>query len=187
MVQVRGSVLRASVFRGMSVGAVLALAACAQKPLPQHIAPPNPFGYQKVSAVCQTSPVKTAPDGSMSVSMKVRSDDGLCSLRIQQPGGKSYASFGVDPSPTHGKAFLYNYDDSTVVDYTPTTAYAGPDRFVVILIAAPGKPRTHLAVDATVDATGVPVPKPVVPAVTAPTPKSTSHKKTRTRSHSTHH
>nr|WP_147091959.1 hypothetical protein [Swaminathania salitolerans] len=163
MVRLRGSAI--------TLVSALTLAACAQKPVVQRVIPPNPFGYQKVSAVCKTSPVKTAPDGSMSVDMTVRSDDGLCALSVQKPGNTNYRSFGVSPAPAHGKAFLYNYDDHTYVTYTPSTAYAGKDSFTAILIPGGADPRAKLTVNATVDATGVVVaPKPK-PAVVAPAAK----------------
>lgn len=112
--------------RGSAIllGSALILSACAQKPVVQRVIPPNPFGYQKVSGVCKTSPVRTAADGTMTVDMTVRSDDGLCALSVQKPGNTNYVSFGVSPAPDHGKAFLYNYDDHTYVTYTPRTAYA---------------------------------------------------------------
>ncbi|MBS4076453.1 hypothetical protein KGY14_14780 [Ameyamaea chiangmaiensis] len=162
------------------------MAGCAQHPLAPHIAPPNPFGYMKRSAVCDVSPVKAAPDGSLSVSMKVRSDDGLCSVPVQTAKGAAYASFGVTSAPDHGKVFLYNYDDQTWVTYTPTTAYAGTDSFNATLIPGAGDSRVKLRVDATMDAIGVVVPRAVVPAVTAPTAsksatKTTTHRRTATK------
>lgn len=173
--QVRGSV---------ALIGLAALTACAHKAGPVHVAPPDPFGYRKVSAVCQTTPVKSESDGTLSASMKVRSDDGLCFLRLNKPEDAHYASFGVAPPPEHGKAFLYNHDGITILDYTPTTAYAGSDSFTVVLVPGGGKPRKHLKVTATVDATGVVVPKPAVTAPPAPT-KSTSKKSS--KHHSTHH
>ncbi|AQS86777.1 hypothetical protein AA101099_0047 [Neoasaia chiangmaiensis NBRC 101099] len=170
-------------------GSALALAACAQKPVVQRVAPPNPFGYQKKSAVCQTTPIVTAADGSKTVSMTVRSDDGLCALKVQQADNTNYASFGVSPTPQHGKAFLYNYDGATYVNYTPSTAYAGTDSFTAVLIPGGGRPRVKLAVTASVDATGVPVAQPA-PAPAAPAATTTSGKKKSAsavrRKHTTH-
>ncbi|MBS1094905.1 hypothetical protein JK193_09570 [Gluconobacter wancherniae] len=164
---------------GAVFAASLLLSGCAQTPIVQRSVAPNPFGYQKVSTLCHVTPVTTAKDGTMSVSMTVRSDDGLCAISIQQPTGGNYASFGVNPGPVHGKAFLYNYDGHTYVDYTPATAYAGTDTFTADLIPGGGKPRTHLVVNAVVDATGVVVHTPQ-PAVTASKAKE-STKKTTTR------
>ncbi|WP_122050726.1 hypothetical protein [Asaia bogorensis] len=175
MVRLRGSAI--------TLVSALTLAACAQKPVVQRVVPPNPFGYQKVSAVCKTTPVKTAADGSMSVDMTVRSDDGLCALSVQKPGNTNYRSFGVAPAPEHGKAFIYNFDDHTYVTYTPSTAYAGKDSFTAILIPGGTEPRTKLTVNALVDATGVTVaapPAPVLaPAAKKPVAKrSVTHRKT---------
>lgn len=172
--------------RGSAITLVsaLTLAACAQTPIVQRVVPPNPFGYQKVSAVCKTTPVKTAPDGSMSVDMTVRSDDGLCALSVQKPGNTNYRSFGVSPAPEHGKAFMYNFDDHTYITYTPSTAYAGKDSFTAILIPGGTEKRGKLTVNAVVDATGVTVAVPPAPAVVAPAAKkpvakhSTARRKT---------
>nr|WP_294914681.1 hypothetical protein [uncultured Neokomagataea sp.] len=151
---------------GSACAVALLLSGCAQTPLVQRAVAPNPFGYQKVSAVCHVSPVTTGADGSMAVTMAVRSDDGLCALSVQQPGGGNYASFGVNPAPSHGKAFLYNYDGQTYVDYTPATSFVGSDSFTAELIPVSGGKREHLTVKATVDATGVSVTAPVPPSST---------------------
>lgn len=178
-VRLRGSALLFS--------SVLALAGCAQKPVVQRVVPPNPFGYEKTSAVCHSSPVTTAANGTMTVAMSVRSDDGLCALSVQQPGNVNYASFGVMPAPQHGKAFLYNYDNATYVTYTPSTAYAGSDSFTVLLIPGGGKPRTALTVNATVDATGVVIAKPPVHAVAAPSTSKSKKTTTTRRRHTAAH
>jgi len=158
------------------------MAGCAQKPLPQAAPlPPNPFGYLKRAAVCDTTPAVDGPGGRVAT-MKVRSDDGLCSLMVQQPDGTSYASFVLTDAPAHGKAFLYNWNNETVVSYTPTTAYAGADSFTVGLIPGSGRPRQLLRVTATVDATGVRLP---VVAAPPPPPASTSKSKTSTSKHRT--
>ncbi|MEN3167696.1 Ig-like domain-containing protein [Gluconobacter sp. OJB] len=160
---------------GSALAVSLLLSGCAQQPIVQRSVAPNPFGYQRTSAVCHVSAVKKAADGTMSVDMTVRSDDGLCSIAIQKPLGGNYASFGVNPPPSHGKAFLYNYDGKTYVDYTPATAYAGTDSFTAELIPGGGQKREHLTIHATVDATGVVVAKP--PAVVAPAPTKAVTKK----------
>lgn len=153
----------------------LAMAACAQKPVPVAAPPaePDPFGYRKVSAVCKVGPLTGNPGGPISVAMAVRSDDGLCVVPVQQTGGGAYASFLLTTVPQHGKAFIHNYNGQTLVDYTATTAYAGPDAFTVSLVPVGNGPRTSLSVTETVDNTGVPVPA-AAPAV-APAPATTSH------------
>lgn len=158
----------------MSTG--LLMAGCAQRPVPAPVAAiaPDPFGYEKVSAVCTLGPVKSDPSGR-TISISVRSDDGLCAVPVAQPDGTAYASFLLQTLPAHGKAFIHNYNNQTLVDYTPTTAYAGPDSFTVSLVPTGAGQRTLLHVNAMVDATGVARPvAPIVPA--APPPSSTSSK-----------
>ncbi|OUI79795.1 Ig-like domain-containing protein [Acetobacter orientalis] len=157
--------------RGIAVLALTGgmLAGCATTKGPVQTGTPNPFGYMKKSAVCTTTPIKTGADGQLSTTMTVRSDDGLCELKLAQGSGKAYASFGVSPAPEHGKAFLYNLDNDTHLTYTPTMGYTGNDSFSVTLIPGDGSARKRLNVTAQVDATGVVLPKPIVPAVTAPT------------------
>jgi len=176
---------RGTVRTAAGLATLAILAGCAQKPIIQHVAPPNPFGNVKASAVCRTSPITTDKSGVMQVAMTVRSDDGTCALAIQQPGGGNYTTFGVDPAPAHGKAFFYNYDGQTYVTYTPSLAYAGPDAFTAVLIEGAGKPRLRLHVTATDDATGVVLPKPpAVAAPAAPTPKTKV--KTKASTHTRH-
>lgn len=171
--------------RGIAVLALTGgmLAGCATTGGPVITGSPNPFGYMKKAAVCQTTPLKKGADGSLSTTMTVRSDDGLCELKVSQDSGKAYASFGVSPSPEHGKAFLYNLDNDTHVTYTPTMGYAGQDTFTAILVPGPGVKRTRLTVTAQVDATGVVLPKPPVPAAvdTSKTTSSKAKKTTTTR------
>ena len=175
--------------RGIAVLALTGgmLAGCATTKGPVRAGSPNPFGYMKKSAVCNTTPIKTGADGQLSTTMTVRSDDGLCELKLSQASGKTYVSFGVNPAPEHGKAFLYNLDNDTHLTYTPTMGYTGNDTFSVTLIPGEGAARKRLVVTVQVDATGVVLTKPIVPAVTAPTETkkttttrrkvSTAHKK----------
>ena len=78
---------------------------------------PDPYGYFKRSAVCTVSPVVAGPAGR-SVTMAVRSDDGLCAVAMSQPDGTAYASFLLQDLPAHGKAFIHNYNNQTLIDYT---------------------------------------------------------------------
>lgn len=159
----------------------LLMAGCAHKPLPapQAAIAPDPFGYQPHSAVCTVAPIVAGPTGR-STSMSVRSDDGRCTVAVSQSDGTAYASFLLQTTPAHGKAFIYNYNNQTLVNYTATTAYSGPDAFTVSLIpAAGGARRDTLTVAAAVDATGVPRPVAVVPYVAPPSP--TAHRTTHTR------
>ncbi|CAK7193378.1 hypothetical protein COMNV_01593 [Commensalibacter sp. Nvir] len=123
----------------------------------------NPFKYDKRSAVCTVTPIVKNQDGSLKTEMKVRSDEGQCEFTVETPNPKgAYQSFGVTTLPEHGKTFIYNYDNRTYIRYTPTTAYAGTDQFVAVLISKDDTVKTPLSVSVTVDNTGVPLPKPVV-------------------------
>jgi hypothetical protein len=160
------------------------LAGCAVKPPPAPPVAPNPFGYLKRSAVCTTGPIGKTPEGQ-SVTIKTRSDDGLCGITVSQPGDGAYASFLLTTLPMHGDSFIYNYNKQTYVTYTATTAYAGPDSFTVSLVPGGGKPRSALRVDVSVDATGVALPPP--PVVAKPEPKVTTHHKGRSRTRPVRH
>ena len=155
------------------------IAGCAQKPAPAPVVAgaPDPFGYQKVSAVCTVSPVAAGPAGR-SVTMATRSDDGLCVVPVSQPDGTAYVSFVLQTPPSHGKAFIHNYNNQTLVDYTATTAYAGPDSFTVSLIPGSG-PRVPLEVRVSADATGVARPALAAPAAAAPASRKSPTGKTR--------
>ncbi|GEN62110.1 hypothetical protein [Acetobacter oeni] len=152
------------------------LTGCNHGPLQTGVVgDPDPFGSVRTSAVCQVSKPQPGPTGDLVSSMTVRSDDGRCLLSIAPPEGGTYASFGVSPAPEHGKAFLYILNGKVQVSYTPSMGYAGPDTFTATLIHGPGQKRDRLTVNATVDATGVVMPKPAVaePAKPAAT-KSTA-------------
>ena len=154
------------------------IAGCAHRPAPEPEAAvaPNPFGYLKRSAVCTVAPIVAGPAGR-STSIAVRSDDGLCTVAVSQPDGTAYASFLLQPLPVNGKAFIYNYNNQTLVNYTATTAYSGPDSFTVSLIPTAGGPRQTLLVNAMVDATGVARPAPALVPYVAP-PATGTHKAT---------
>ncbi|MDG6094475.1 hypothetical protein LOC54_04995 [Acetobacter sp. AN02] len=163
------------------------LAGCNQGPIQTGAASdPDPYGYLKTSAVCDVTSPKTDTPDAMNVTMKVRSDDGRCIFRISKPGGGAYASFGVSPSPEHGKPLLYNLSSQTVISYTPTLGYSGTDTFGVTLIPGDGSPRKNMTVTATVDATGVTITRPVVvvPVASEKTvSKTTGRRVTRSRRH----
>lgn len=160
------------------------VAGCATRPAPAPAVAiaPDPFGYQPRSAVCTVSPVVTGPQGR-SVSLSVRSDDGRCAIAVSQQDGTAYASFLMQTTPSHGKAFIYNYNNQTLIDYTASTAYAGPDNFTVSLIPPGGGRRESLQVTASVDATGVSRPVAIVPYVAPPVKGTTRHSTHRTTHH----
>lgn len=158
---------------GGGCAALLLLSGCmAHKVGPQIMVPPDPFGYEKLSALCKLSPLTTDPAGRMNVEMTVGSDEGKCALSVSKGGGGSYVSFGVDPAPEHGKTFLYNYDGRTYINYQPVTAYNGGDSFGVDLIPAHGQSRSHLTVKVNIQVVGAP---PAV-AAKAPDQKETAQK-----------
>ncbi|MCX8667402.1 hypothetical protein J3T99_07240 [Acetobacteraceae bacterium B3987] len=139
------------------VGAtLLALGGCVgqQSKGPDGVAiSPNPFANEKRAAHCEVSPVQTdAATGRMSVSMTVSAGDGgMCPFSISKGGGGSYVSFGLVPPPENGKAFLYNYNGRTYVEYTPAADYKGADAFTVELIPAHAQPRRQLQVRVQVE------------------------------------
>ncbi|GEN61070.1 hypothetical protein ANI02nite_29540 [Acetobacter nitrogenifigens DSM 23921 = NBRC 105050] len=164
------------------------LAGCNQGQLQgPSLSTPDPFGNMKRSAVCQVASPQAGPNGDQTTTMTVRSDDGMCGLTVSQPGGGSYASFGVLPSPEHGKAFLYNHDGLTHITYTPTLGYAGKDTFGVILIPTSdqtgAQKRQKLTITATADATGVVIPTPAVAAPTPSKSKAAPSKRRTTKKH----
>lgn len=157
------------------------LTGCVQRPPPAPL-PPNPYGYLKRSAVCEHPPLRH--DGTnLAASMKTRSDDGLCEVIVSQPTGGAYASFVLSRRPEHGRNLIYNYNGHTYVTYTANTAYAGSDGFTAMLVTGPGAPRTQLAVDVSIDATGVAPPAPPPAAETkpvTPAPGKERHRRRRT-------
>lgn len=162
---------------GGGCAALLLLSGCvaSHKGGPQLVSPPDPFGYEKVSALCKLSPLTTDSSGRMSVEMTVGSDEGKCALSVSKGGGGSYISFGVDQAPEHGKTFLYNYDGRTYINYQPVTAYNGTDSFGVDLIPAHAQPRSHLTVQVKIEVVGKAgeAVKPAVPPVTEPAASTT--------------
>lgn len=143
---------RSTVYFRFSLAGLFLLAGCSAPEVVQQIVPPpNPFAYQKLSSLCEVSPLETAPDGKMSVAMRASSDDGHCAVSVSKGGGGSYVSFGVEPAPEHGKAFLYNYNGRTYVNYTPISTYKGEDKFGVLLIPDKGQQRRWLFVNVKVD------------------------------------
>ncbi|GBQ06033.1 hypothetical protein [Saccharibacter floricola] len=174
----RGSILGA----GTLGAALLSLSGCAQQPvLPQVASAPNPFAYDKISSLCQVAPLQTAPNGALSVDMTVGSGEGACAVSVSKEGGGSYASFGVNAPPEHGKAFLYNYDGRTYIRYTPVTAYDGTDQFGVELISEHAQPRRELTVKVKVEAVGVTAPK-AAPVAAAPSKAAVVPSKQKTSS-----
>lgn len=153
--------------------------------------PPNPFANEKRAAQCEVSPVQTDAEGRMSVTMTVSTGDGgTCPFSISKGGGGSYVSFGVVPSPEYGRAFLYNYNNRTCVQYTPDVDHKGDDAFGVELIPAHAQPRRQLLVRVHVEQPGSVAAAPVAAepekkplAAAAPAGKKVVH---HTRSRAAH-
>ncbi|WP_146046939.1 Ig-like domain-containing protein [Parasaccharibacter apium] len=154
--------------------------------------PPNPFANEKRAAHCEVSPVQTDATGRMSVSMTVSAGDGgTCPFSISKGGGGSYVSFGVVPPPENGRAFLYNYDNRTYVEYTPAADYKGTDGFTVELIPAHAQPRRQLQVRVQVEPAVVaaaPAPseepgKKMAESTEKKTPQAVHHATSRTVHH----
>lgn len=149
--------------------------------------PPNPFANEKRAAHCEVSPLQTDAAGRMSVNMTVTAGDGgVCPFSISKGGGGSYVSFGVVPAPEHGRAFLYNYDNRTYVEYIPAAEYKGDDTFSVELIPAHAQPRRQLHVHVLVEQ-----PAGAAEAAASPEKKSSAaseaEPKSRKPVHAVHH
>lgn len=141
----------------LALGVTGQLAACAQPPpAPTAALPPNPYGYLRPAAVCDTPPVRANAAVPPTIAMTVGNDGGFCAARFAQPnGGGPFASFLVTEPPRHGDPLIYNYNGQTVVTYTPTTGYAGPDAMTVEFVPGPHETRSTLRIAITVHAVGV--------------------------------
>ncbi len=152
------------------------LAGCVHAPPPPAPVAPDPFAYLKRSALCSAGKLAATPEGR-AVSIRTRSDGGLCTVTVSQPEGGAYASFVLSSLPMHGSSLIYNYDKRTHVTYTADIAYAGPDGFAVSLIPGNGRPRSLLRVEVSADASGVPVPPPPTAAPPAQSTKPVTHRR----------
>lgn len=127
-----------------------ALSGCApQAPVETAALPPNPYGYLRPAAVCLTSGKPLPAGGVASTTVAVGNDGGYCALRFAHDGAP-YASFLVTSVPSHGNPLIYNYNNQTVVTYTPVSGYAGPDAMTLEFVPGGGAPRTTLNVAITV-------------------------------------
>ena len=127
-----------------------ALAACAH-PLAEAPAPlpPNPYGYLKPAAVCEASSPVLPASLSGSATMRMSADGGFCALHFSQDGAP-YAAGLVTRVAQHGQTLIYNYNGATVVSYTPTAGYLGPDSVTLELVPGAGRPRATVSVAVTV-------------------------------------
>ena len=130
--------------------ATATLAACAHPAPVVEALPPNPYGYLKPSAVCDTPPVQLPATGSVTATMRLNNDGGFCKLDLAQSSGGPFASFLVTRVPAHGSPLLYNYNGKSRVTYTPTGGYLGPDGMTVEMVPGPGQPRVSIDLSITV-------------------------------------
>ncbi len=143
-------------FQCLAAGALAsALAACAHPVVEQAAAPPpNPYGYLKPAATC-VAPTPALPSGGRgTATMRLSADGGFCAFHFAQEGGIPYAAGLVLHVPQHGQPLIYNYNGATVVSYTPTAGYIGPDSMEIELVPGSGRPRSMLTLSIEVGAAG---------------------------------
>lgn len=128
-----------------------ALAACAH-PAPEAAAalPPNPYGYLKPASVCDAPAPTLSSGGVVGATMRMSADGGFCAAHFSEPGQMPYAAGLVTRIAQHGQTLIYNYNGATVVNYTPTAGYLGPDSVTIELVAGPGQPRSTVNLAITV-------------------------------------
>ncbi|MFX8976553.1 hypothetical protein ABTN19_19390, partial [Acinetobacter baumannii] len=66
-------------------------------------------------------------------------DGGYCAAAFTAQNGQPYDAPLLMLRPRHGSVAVVRYNGKTSVEYIPSPAYAGPDRFTVRLILR-GKP-----------------------------------------------
>lgn len=128
-----------------------ALAGCAHPPIEAAAPlPPNPYGYLKPAAFCEAP---TLPPGShATATMRLSDDGGFCAFHFSQAGNLPYAAGLVIHVPQHGQPLIYNYNGATVVSYTPTAGYIGPDSMTLELVPGAGQPRVQMTLAISVGA-----------------------------------
>ena len=135
-------------FQLLATGALAsALAACAHPPLQVAAAPPpNPYGYLRPAAVCDAPAPSLPASGSVGANMRMSADGGFCAFHFSQDGDTPYAAGLVTRVAQHGQTLIYNYNGATVVSYTPTAGYIGPDSVTIELVPGSGRPRASVMV-----------------------------------------
>lgn len=130
-----------------------ALAACAHQPVEAPTPPPpNPYGYLKPAAFCEAPTPKLPPAGQATATMRLSDDGGFCAFHFSRPGNMPFAAGLVIHVPQHGQPLIYNYNGATVVSYTPTAGYIGPDSMTLELVPGAGQPRVTLTLAISVGA-----------------------------------
>ncbi len=130
------------------------LAACAH-PAPEAppAPPPNPYGYLKPASFCEAPTPKLPLAARATATMRLSADGGFCAFHFSQDGGLPFAAGLVIHVPQHGQPLIYNYNGATVVSYTPTAGYIGPDSMMLELVPGAGRPRVLLTLSISVGAT----------------------------------
>lgn len=136
-----------------SVALASAVAACAQRPVEAPAPPPpNPYGYLKPAAFCEAPAPKLPTSGNATAAMRLSADGGFCAIRFSQPGNAPFAAGLVIHVPQHGQPLIYNYNGATVVSYTPSAGYIGPDSMTLELVPGAGQKRVQLTLAISVGA-----------------------------------
>jgi hypothetical protein len=124
------------------------LAGCAEKP-PTPPPPATPvFSADMVGGAkqCDAPRVTLTAGKTAEETMRVGNDGGWCAIAVQLDG-KPYAAGLLTDAPEHGTVFIHPVGDSTRIDYTPESGFAGRDSFTVQLI--PGSPVIRVNVTVT--------------------------------------
>ncbi len=90
--------------------------------------------------VCDTRGDRTAGKAVSVWTITVSSSGGSCG-HMRFPVGASNVTFRVSPEPSHGQITQKPIGPNTIVVYTPTPGYKGPDSFT---LATPGAIALHL-------------------------------------------
>ena len=131
----------------LATGALASAVAGCAHPVLQAAAPlpPNPYGYLKPAAVCDAPAPSLPASGSGSATMRMSADGGFCAFHFSQAGDEPYAAGLVTHVAQHGQTLIYNYNGATVVSYTPTAGYIGPDSMTIELVPGSGRPRANVS------------------------------------------
>ncbi len=149
------------------------LAGCAPEgPPPGPSAIVYSYDLQGAARLCtapqQVALVEGKPTDARIV---VRNDGGWCAISVSAPGPKPYDAGLLADRPAHGKVYVHPVGNTTRIDYTPASGYAGPDSFGVQLL--PGAAVLRVAVTVQPGPAAAPAKPP------APEPKKTRRSKRR--------
>ncbi|TCZ66560.1 hypothetical protein [Roseicella aquatilis] len=166
---------------GLVLGAaLLALAACAEKPQPVAGSRVYYVDTQGAASVCNAPKALTLTTGQQTeATMAVKNDGGWCGISVVRSGRPFDAGLLV-VRPQNGRVHVHTVGDATRIDYTPDAGFAGQDVFAVRML--PGNPALRVAVTVEPGAVVAPPAAPVAPAAkpaakAAPTRKAPAKKK----------